>query len=164
VNLSPHPVLSFTAIELAVVVAEFFSTKGRELRLKWPNDLWTEERKKCGGILVQGGQASFLAGIGLNLFSEAPEFGGIYEPPFLLEKAQLARELADYIHAHRIPDPATLRRAWVARCGHLDREVTITEGADVRAGRFAGLGDYGEALLVSAGETHKLFNGSLRLV
>ncbi len=161
-NLMPHPILSLTAIELAVIVTEFFSIKGRELRLKWPNDLWTEDRKKCGGILVQGGQANFLAGIGINMFSDLHDYGGIYEHPFAIEKMHLAREIAHFIHDHRIPDPDLLRQKWERRCGHLHSTVTITEGIEVNSGRFDGLGDYGEALLSHSGKQTRIYNGSLR--
>ncbi len=163
-NLMPHPILSLTAIELAVVVTDFFSLKGRELRLKWSNDLWTEDRKKCGGILVQGGQSNFLAGIGLNLFSDSQDYGGIYDQAFGLEKAYLAREIADFIYDHRIPDPNLLRKKWEHRCGHLHTTVTITEGSEVVSGRFEGLGDYGEALLTQKGEIMRIYNGSLRQI
>ncbi len=163
-NLRPHPILSFTAIELAVILTDFFSLKGRELRLKWPNDLWAEDKKKCGGILVQGAQANFLAGIGINLFSDAEEFGGIYDHSVAVEKSRLAKDLADFIHEHRIPDPGVLREKWHRRCGHLNALVTITDGSEVTTGRFLGLGDFGEALVSQEGETVRSYNGSLRPV
>lgn len=56
---------------------------GGEVRMKWPNDIWIEE-KKCAGILVearpQDGWA--VAGVGLNLSVAEEDF-----PPELRHKA-----------------------------------------------------------------------------
>src|SRR5690606_28791800 len=54
INIKPHKVISFTALELAVLIARFFEKKGRNVKLKWPNDIWDSECRKASGILVQG--------------------------------------------------------------------------------------------------------------
>lgn len=162
-NLHAHEVMSYTAIELSVIIAEFFEAKGRKLKLKWPNDLWNEERKKCGGILVQGTQNTFIAGIGLNLFSTDPQFAGIFDSPFDFDKKTYALELAEYIHANRITDVKKLRNQWLLKCGHLNEMVRITEGSEVTEGIFQGLGDFGEALVCTDSKVQRIFNGSLRL-
>lgn len=162
-NLEAHPVMSYTAIELSVILADFFEEKGQSLKLKWPNDLWNSELKKCGGILVQGTQQQFLAGIGLNLFSDNSDFGGITPAGFPVDKKSYSLELVNYIHSHRIPDVKELRRKWLLRCGHLNAIVKIIEGEETFDGVFQGLGDFGEALVCQNGETKKIFNGSLRI-
>jgi BirA family transcriptional regulator, biotin operon repressor / biotin---[acetyl-CoA-carboxylase] ligase len=162
-NLGPHQILSYTAIEIAVIISEFFLTKGKLLQLKWPNDLWNEKLLKCGGILVQGTQNNLLAGIGLNLFSHDPAFGGIFQEPFVVNKKEYALELASYIQDHRINETSVLRARWLLRCGHLNQMVRVTEGSDVIEGIFQGLGDFGEALIGTDNKVQKIYNGSLRV-
>lgn len=162
-NIAPHPVMSFTAIELSVIIADFFDKKNQKLQLKWPNDLWDHEGKKCGGILVQGSQNNMLAGIGINLFSDDEKFGAVFATSFSADKKSIALELAEYIHAHRIPDSKQLTSRWLLKCGHLNQMVKIIEGNDVTEGIFQGLGDFGEALICRDTKTVKIYNGSLRL-
>lgn len=60
-------------------IAEALDPGGAQLRLKWPNDLWWQQRK-LGGILIesvsQGGRiAALVIGVGINL--RDPELPGI---------------------------------------------------------------------------------------
>lgn len=163
-SVAPHPTPSFTALELSVLVRKFFLSKGKEVRLKWPNDLLNSEVKKCGGILVQTHQARYLAGIGLNLFYPENQFGGIYEAAFELEKKAWAIELSQFIRSHRYPDAESLNADWLAGCYHLQKPVRIFEGEQETIGTFIGLGPYGEALIENNQGIQHIFNGSLRLV
>lgn len=161
-NLKPHPTLSFTALEVSVLVARFFEAKGKKLYLKWPNDLWDAQHRKLGGILVQGNQTALMAGIGINLFSEDENFGGVYESDFELDKKTWARELSDFIREHRYLNTNQLKEDWTLRCGHLHQLVRVTEGSDVFEGTFEGIGEHGECLLKAGEESYRLYNGSLR--
>lgn len=163
-NLNPHPVMSYTAIELSVIIADFFEQKGQSLKLKWPNDLWNEKLLKCGGILVQGSQQSFVAGIGLNLYSNDPSLGGIMPDQQSIDKKLWSHEIVSFIHENRSSDVVEFRKKWLQKCGHLNDVVKIIEGEESFEGVFQGLGDFGEALVCQNGETKRIFNGSLRLV
>jgi BirA family biotin operon repressor/biotin-[acetyl-CoA-carboxylase] ligase len=162
-NIKPHREMSYTALEISVLVAKFFEQKGKHLKLKWPNDLWDENSKKCGGILVQGTSNTMLAGIGLNLFSSDDEFGSLYETSFEIDKKQWAAEIGEYIITHRIADTNDLRREWLERCGHLNQMVKITESSESFEGIFQGLGEHGEALVCTDGQISRIYNGSLRI-
>lgn len=161
--LPPHPVLSLTALELSVLVARFFEYEGSVLGLKWPNDLWDSRGKKCGGILLQGGGQEYLAGIGLNLYSEDTGFGGIYREPFEFDKKSWSWRVGEFIHSHRYSSGSELVKDWEARCQHMEKEVTVTENGNVVEGIFLGLGMNGEARISSLGKEVRLYNGSLRL-
>ncbi len=161
-SLTPHSVTSFTALELSVLVAQFFAKKGKEIKLKWPNDLLIEN-KKCCGILVQSSQDQMFAGIGINLFSENDEFGGIYETEFEIDKKYWAEEIAKFIYDHRLPDTISLKLAWMQACSHLYQEVSIQEGSEIIKGIFVGVGEHGEALLKTSDDIKSIFNGTLRL-
>lgn len=155
--------MSFTAIEIAVILTDFFLQKKIDLKLKWPNDLWTLDKKKCGGILIQGSQHQFLAGIGLNIHSTDPNFGGIFEKPSVFEKKELALEISNFIQENRISQVEELRQKWLSRCGHNLEKVKIIEDRIVTEGIFLGLGNFGEALISTPEGLKSVFNGSLRL-
>ncbi len=163
-SLSPHPVQSFTAIEMSVLVARFFETKGRMIKLKWPNDLYTLDGKKCAGILVQTHADKMMAGIGINLFSESLEFGGVYEAAFEVEKKSWCEELAEFILQNRYLNDQKLTQDWQERCHHMNEEVSVEESGVLKTGIFTGLGLHGEAVLREGNLEHHLYNGSLRRV
>ncbi len=163
-NLSPHPVMSFSAIEISTILAIFFEQEGKRIKLKWPNDLWNQQQMKCGGVLIQGHQNKMMAGVGLNIFSSDPQWGGIFPSHFNLDKKELSLKIVSFIHQHRIKDAQELKSLWLERCGHLNQTVKITEGEEITEGRFEGVGEYGEAIISQNGITKKIFNGSLRLL
>jgi BirA family biotin operon repressor/biotin-[acetyl-CoA-carboxylase] ligase len=67
-----------STLSLAVGVAVCRATErcgARDIKLKWPNDIWFEDRK-VGGVLVElrteaGGPAHVVIGVGLNLWLSA---------------------------------------------------------------------------------------------
>lgn len=162
VSIKPNPVLSLTALEISVLVAKYFETKNQKLKLKWPNDLWTSEKIKCGGILVQGSKDLFMAGIGLNLFSEDKNFGGVFSEPLEIDHKTWAHEISEFILSHRLSSDE-LRGEWEKRCGHLNESVTITEALEAVAGKFLGIGPHGEARILTESGEKNLYNGSLRI-
>ncbi len=163
-EVKPHQTMSFTALEISLLVAQFFELEGMKLGLKWPNDLWNLNKKKCGGILVQGGDSRLIAGIGINLFSDDPLFGGVYPSSFELDKKAWSLKIAEYILTQRYTHTEALRRDWELRCCHVGKAVTISEGKDVFEGIFKGLGEFGEAILSTKAGDKKIFNGTLRII
>ena len=67
-----------------------------DVRLKWPNDLWFEDRK-LGGILVEaasmGGRSQVVVGVGLNIRPRPSE--GLSTPPAALSELLPACNAAD---------------------------------------------------------------------
>lgn len=159
-----HSVASWSALEMSTLVTRFFEFEGSKLKLKWPNDIWNHENKKCCGILIQNTSEGMLVGIGINLFSSQEDFGGIYISPFEFDKKAWAQRITDFIHQNRYQSTEQLKLDWSERCFHLFQEVIITEGFDIHQGIFEGLGVHGEALIFSEGKRRHLFNGSLTLV
>ncbi len=163
-DFEPHPVVSFTAIEIAVILTDFFHQKNIDLKLKWPNDLWTNDLKKCGGILVQGIKDQLLAGIGINIYTLDKQFGGIYDEVQAIDKKEFALEIAHFLKTHRIHSPEELKLKWLNRCGHYLKCVKITDGNQAIEGFFSGLGEFGEAIISTPVGPQAIFNGSLRLI
>ena len=162
--VKPHVQTTFTALEISLLIHNFFSIKGKEIKLKWPNDLIGLNEKKCGGVLVQTSGTYNLAGIGINLFQNDDRFGGVYETSFSIDKKEWAKDLSHFISSNRYESTEDLIQDWSKSCSHLNREVRIFEASMETKGIFKGLGQYGEAVLENLQGTHHLFNGSLRLV
>ncbi len=163
-SIDPHQKPTFTALEVSTLIADFFHLKGCEVRLKWPNDLINSQGKKCGGILVQTAGPRYMAGIGINLFQNSSEFGGIYETSFEIEKKKWSMDLSHYIRHHRFESTEVLTSRWMSYCAHVNAEVKLIEGFEETFGKFIGLGEFGEAIVENGSGIHKIFNGSLRLV
>jgi BirA family transcriptional regulator, biotin operon repressor / biotin---[acetyl-CoA-carboxylase] ligase len=162
-NINPHSELSFTALELSVIIARFFESNGRKLKLKWPNDLLNENNQKCGGVLIQGSKNQLCAGIGINLSSSHETYGGVFDEKFEINKKTWAKEITDFIHSHRYESTAKLTSDWLGRCGHLNQMVTVTEGNTKFEGIFQSLGAHGEALICTDGKIQSIYNGTLRI-
>lgn len=163
-SVTPHIIPSFTALEISLLVTKFFEDIGKDLKLKWPNDIWNKHNQKCCGILVQTFQQHMMAGIGLNMFSQDPLYGAVFDHQFEFDKKSWAQEIAQFIISNRYTSTEKLKEEWNQRCFHLNKEVTITENSDVFQGNFTGLGQYGEAILQNPDGELRIFNGSLRLV
>jgi len=92
-----------STLSLAVGVAVCRALGGlgaRGMRLKWPNDVWFEDRK-LGGVLVEtrmgGGTAQAVVGIGLNLHLSAEsrrQIGALAGTPEIDAFTDRARQLA----------------------------------------------------------------------
>ena len=116
------------------------------------------------GARVQGSGSRLITGVGINLFSNDINYGGVYPERFKLDKKSWCRKIAEYILTHRYQDTDTLKTEWELRCHHMGSHVTITEGKETYSGIFKGLGTFGEALLQTVNEgERKIFNGTLRI-
>jgi len=110
--LEPNPLLSLAA---GVAAAE---ACGREVRLKWQNDLMVRGRK-LGGILVEVSGGKAVVGIGINLTSAPPGAARLGLPrDDLLER--LRAELGAWTSA----SSSQILQRW--------RELSVTLGRRVR--------------------------------
>ena len=126
------------------------------LKLKWPNDVWLDERK-LAGILIEttsiGDLRYAVIGIGVNLRPRAAD--GLRTPPAALVEVLPAADAASTLEAIMLPlvravrafeqqGFGELRNAFHARDLLYGREVTCTDGT---AGMARGV-DASGALLV----------------
>ncbi|MEQ7872564.1 biotin--[acetyl-CoA-carboxylase] ligase [Sphingomonas sp. ASV193] len=132
------------AAGLALVEAVDAAVPGRDLSLKWPNDLMLGTAKLAGILLERSGDR-VVAGFGVNL-AGAPDIagratasiGGIVTPQAFapLLAASFARVLA----AWRASDGEAFARAWLQRAHPPGTPLSVHggEGAVV-SGRFDGI-------------------------
>jgi BirA family biotin operon repressor/biotin-[acetyl-CoA-carboxylase] ligase len=154
----------------ALAVADIVPA-GREVRVKWPNDVLVDGGKIAGILLEsaigQTGQVQHVvAGIGVNVgfAPELPEMryrgsalGGSVETALEKLTAALAARLAEW----RREGFATVRAAWLAKAGPLGAEVDVKLGDGLVRGRFAGLDREGALLLDTASGPRKIVSGEL---
>jgi BirA family biotin operon repressor/biotin-[acetyl-CoA-carboxylase] ligase len=159
-----NSVITFTSIEMAVLIHDFFLEHYKtNIFLKWPNDLYSLEGKKIGGILIQKkGDTPYVVGIGLNLYIKnagKSQYAAIFDSPIADSKA-LCLQLYQYIKEHRLPNDQ-LKNTWIKNCLHLNKQVSIHDVTEIQ-GSFIGIDDSGAALIMdSQGKTNRYYNGSL---
>lgn len=140
----PLAPVDWSGLSLAVGVA-LAQALHPELRLKWPNDLWWQQRK-LGGILVEtasvGAQRHVVVGVGLNLL-EPPPSGLSTAPAWLGEllpepdaPAVLRRVAAPLVRALRQFEArgfAPFQQAFQTLDGLFDQPVMLSSGLGGRA-------------------------------
>ncbi|HEY6718512.1 MAG TPA: biotin--[acetyl-CoA-carboxylase] ligase, partial [Reyranella sp.] len=154
----------------ALAVADI-APAGREVRVKWPNDVLVDGGKVAGILLEsaigQTGQVQHVvAGIGVNVgfAPQLPEMrypgaalGGSVEAALEKLTAALASRLAEW----RREGFATVRAAWLAKAGPIGAEIDVKQGEELVRGRFAGLDREGALLLETAAGPRKIVSGEL---
>jgi BirA family transcriptional regulator, biotin operon repressor / biotin---[acetyl-CoA-carboxylase] ligase len=154
----------------ALAVADIVPA-GREVRVKWPNDVLVDGGKIAGILLEsaigQTGQVQHVvAGIGVNVgfAPQLPEMrypgsalGGSVEAALEKLAAALAARLAEW----RREGFETVRAAWLTKAGPLGAEVDVKLGEGLVRGRFAGLDREGALLLDTATGPRKIVSGEL---
>lgn len=142
------------------------------VRLKWPNDLWVEDRK-LGGILVEtagaadrrGEERYAVIGIGINI--ALPEAGGLSMPPASLGELEagadapsaLLRVVPPLVQAAKAFEAlgfAPFQARFNARDILRDRAVTLSDGTE---GTAHGVDETG-ALLVHTSSGMKQITSS----
>jgi len=154
----------------ALAVADMVPA-GREMRVKWPNDVLVEGGK-VGGILPEsaigadGKAEHVILGIGVNVgfAPQLPEMrypgaclGGTVEAALEALTAALARRLADWRRAGF----ESVRAEWLAKAGPLGLEVDVKLGEELVKGRFAGMDREGALLLDTAAGPRRIVAGEL---
>lgn len=134
--LSP---LDWSGLSLAVGLS-LAQSLHPQLKLKWPNDLWLDDRK-VGGILIETasvGQDRFVViGIGLNIV--APAADGLRTPPAGLREVLPNVQAPDVLLHILLPLVQAIQRfaekgfgplvsAYVARDRLFGQEVVCTDG------------------------------------
>ena len=167
----PVEVADWSGLSLVVgaAIAEALDPEGNRLGLKWPNDLWLDERK-LGGILIEtvpaGSSRMAVVGVGLNVSDRAKVaesqlntgFACLQElipdvtPPQAL--ARLAPVLVKALAAF----PQSGFGAWRERFARRDLLQGKAITAGLLEGTGAGVNDRGE-LLIDTPQGRQTVNG-----
>jgi BirA family biotin operon repressor/biotin-[acetyl-CoA-carboxylase] ligase len=154
----------------AMAVADIVPA-GREVRVKWPNDVLVDGGKVAGilpesSIGPQGEVEHVIMGIGINV-GFAPQLSDMRYPGAALggsvEHAleKLTASLAARVVQWRREGFETIRAAWLAKAGPLGLEVDVKLGEELVRGRFAGMDREGALLLETPAGPRKILAGEL---
>lgn len=153
------------AVPLAVCAAAERLRDGIECKVKWPNDVWLEERKLAGVLIEAKPQDGWaVIGVGLNLAIEPHEFpadlrhpatslGGGVSPE--QARCELDEQLAEWAPAGEERVLAEWRRRDALR----GREIAWEDGSGVAdgiddRGNLVVVAPGGDRLSLGAGEVH----------
>ncbi len=154
----------------ALAVADIVPA-GRDVRVKWPNDVMVDGGKIAGilpesSIGASGAVDHVVLGIGVNVgfAPQLPEMrypgsalGGSVEDALERLTAALAARLAQW----RREGFEAVRAAWLAKAGPLGFEVDVKLGEELVRGRFAGMDREGALLLDTPAGPRKIVAGEL---
>ncbi len=179
---------TLTALSLAVGVAvarALVRAGAHDMALKWPNDVWFENRK-IGGVLIElraeaGGPAHVVIGVGVNvaLTAEARreiEAGGVAvaavadacsaPPSRNLVVGAILDELLSMLVQFEREGFAAFRDAWTALDALSGRPVQVLLAENGLCGTARGVDRDGALLLETAGGVQRFVSGeaSLRLI
>jgi BirA family biotin operon repressor/biotin-[acetyl-CoA-carboxylase] ligase len=144
---------------------------GRDVRVKWPNDVLVDGGKVAGilpeSAIGAGGEVEHVVlGIGVNV-GFAPQLPDMRYPGAALggsvEEAleRLTTSLAARVAHWRLNGFETVRAAWLAKAGPLGLEVDVRLGQELVSGRFAGVDREGALLLDTPAGPRKIVAGEL---
>ena len=170
--LGDRPLLPL-AVALAVCDAAEQLAPTASCQIKWPNDVWIEERKLAGILIETRTQDDWaVIGVGLNLTIAPEEFPPDLRSPATslfastprTAAAALSRRLDRWIEA----DPAQVLSAYRERDVLAGREIAWSDGPDLKqisgSGVAAGVDDRGGLVVTLAdGGSTVLFAGEVHL-
>ena len=135
----PYQPRNWSGLSLAVGLS-LAESLGSDIQLKWPNDLWRQQRK-LGGILIeaasQGGQSYAVIGVGLNV--QMPPSNDLRTPAAAITEfwqgatapmvlARVAKPLLDTLKQFESQGFAPLQTRFNARDALRGRQITSSEG------------------------------------
>ena len=142
-----------------VAMVKALKTRGMNPKLKWPNDIFIDD-KKCGGILCESRVSnnlinSMVVGIGLNVNETVNDFPKEIRPNassiFINTGSTIQRELVCAIFTtyfeRALHDLKSAVASWSDYCLHLNRELSFSHKQNKYSGIFKGLNEKGHAIL-----------------
>ncbi len=136
-----------TALAALAVVEVVAARSGRDVRIKWPNDVRVDGRK-IAGILVERGPGAVI-GIGLNVNLRPDEFPDELQDSATslliltgghADRSELARDLIerldDLYDAGRTHGPQALNPRWRERSEHWGQTVEVSTPSGTVRGRL----------------------------
>ncbi|RMD87225.1 MAG: biotin--[acetyl-CoA-carboxylase] ligase [Candidatus Dadabacteria bacterium] len=152
----PEDIISFPLVA-GVAVAELLEDLGCGIKLKWPNDVLTQDKEKLSGILVELNSLSginyILCGIGINLkgvpkgVNASDLFsltGRTYTPPHIAIRlgSALGKMAEEFFRSGFTP----FKDRWLQRAT-VGSPTTVHVGNNIIPGTFCGITDEGHLLL-----------------
>ena len=170
---APQGIASIAGFSLVVgiAVARLVQSFGSQVRLKWPNDIYTDEGAKFSGILVDIVTLKdvpwILTGIGINLSGEPQVDTKVSSLETLTGRrldvpsvaAQLSPILLKLWEEYAGFGFAAFKSEWLGLAYALGKQITIDTGSDRLSGIFNGVSDRGGIVLERGSELVEIISG-----
>jgi BirA family biotin operon repressor/biotin-[acetyl-CoA-carboxylase] ligase len=175
-TLKPNETATLTPLEIGLITINFFKHKfNKDLFLKWPNDILTDDGKKCGGILCQYvDNETIVVGLGINLGKHEASTNNNYRHGLgsvdqnlelqLFDQERISSELYSDLLNKRFGSSEELKDSFNRYCFHMNMDVFIFEDEKDHIGIFRGIGDNGEALVEKDSIIHSFLSSSLTIL
>ena len=176
-TIKPNLVPTLTPIEVGILIIKYLKLEYNiSIKLKWPNDLLTNQGKKCGGIVAQYiDTETVIAGLGLNLGSHSSNetpihykhgLGNVSDSINLVteDHKNIPIKLYQFILKNRIFSEEQMLKSFRESCIHIGKNVKIDDDGTSFVGCFIGIGKNGEALVEINGNTHSFLSSSLQIL
>ncbi len=167
------------SLVVGIVIAEVLQKAGAAgVRVKWPNDLYLNDRK-LAGILIElvgkiGDSAHVIIGVGINLFLGESQGASINQQWINLQEAgviidrntlaaELLSELYQAITRFENQGLAVFIPRWKALDNYYGREVKLILGNQEVSGIARGIDRQGALLLEQGGEIRSFVGGEISL-
>lgn len=159
------------SLVVGLSVQEALDSLGAATRLKWPNDILSQEGKKLAGILIEllnnAGSTKVLVGIGANLVgspsaqpnaTDLKSICGVEHPPALVA-ARIASVLLQDWRLFLEHGFGYFQERWNRAAAYLGDKFVVDLGDTRVAGINQGVDSSGRLLLRSGADLHKVSSG-----
>ena len=155
------------------VLHDFFETHACPVKIKWPNDIWSEDRRKLAGVLIESVSAAsmqcLIVGIGVNLSEAPPSLPEAAALPELcgrrISPVQAAGQLAPALwRAWGLFERqgfSAFKKDWLSHAMLVGEAVTVDTGIETTTGRCLGISGNGALLLEADGVTKEIAAGDI---
>ncbi len=167
------------SLAVGIVIAEVLKKLGaKDIKVKWPNDLYLNDRK-LAGILVEltgktGDAAQIVIGAGINLAMRETGTNTIDQRWINLQEAgidvdrnqlviELIKSLREALKLFEIEGLEPLLNRWKALDNFIDRPVKLLIGEQVIEGVARGIDAHGALLLEQNGTIKPFVGGEISL-
>jgi BirA family transcriptional regulator, biotin operon repressor / biotin---[acetyl-CoA-carboxylase] ligase len=167
--------LSGFSLAVGVILAELLEKYGVLIKLKWPNDLYLNNGKKLGGILIETlpieNTFYILIGIGINFItpheqSNAASFENLENKS--LTTIELAALIAPGLEAglnlFLLNGLSAFIGEWNKRDYLQSKKVEITDGQTSLLGIVVGIANSGALILDVAGNKQEILSGHVQQI
>ena len=179
-NLTPADWPRFslvTGLAISETLASFLP--GASVGLKWPNDVWLDQRKVCGILIEQSDRypERLVVGIGLNVnnsFQAAPEDQRRVATSMsdsvqgnLFDRTEVLIDLISHwrLMSMQLADgEINLVERWSRKCVLTGHPVVVMNGKQETTGVCAGIDGDGALLLRTAFAVERHYAGTVRLL
>lgn len=177
------PQLPALSLAVGVVCARALHAAGVDgVRLKWPNDLWVQERKLGGILIEQRGESTGLCrvvvGVGINVAMQKAQAPDIDQPWITVDEAlaltgrapasrnQLAGDLLHGLHEclarYTVKGFEPYREEWLALDAMRGREVQVPGDNQLR-GMARGIDQHGAFVIETRQGPRAVYAGDVSL-